>query len=131
MKLRTIQSKLHHLCRKTHIILTGLYSICITLINFAVNLNPYSELMDENYTTNHRVNQKELIKEGTGVWGNKTVLDDFFGGDGLFNSHYCCMSNRPQIFSNASLEEVTDLGKISLNQRENLWNNLFYKTIQT
>ena len=49
MKLRSIQSNLHHLCRKTHINLTWTYSICITLIISALNFNPYSQAMDENY----------------------------------------------------------------------------------
>ena len=40
MKLRSIHSNLHHLCRKTHIILTWIYSICITFINFVLNFNP-------------------------------------------------------------------------------------------
>ena len=40
MELRSIHSNLHHLCRKTHIILTWIYSICITFINFVLNFNP-------------------------------------------------------------------------------------------
>ena len=53
MKLRSIHSNLHHLCRKTHIILTWIYSICITLINFVLIVTHLGHLITDLKDTWH------------------------------------------------------------------------------
>ena len=51
MKLKCIQSNLHHRFRKTHANLTAYSQICITVINSSINFILYSDLIDGNYIT--------------------------------------------------------------------------------